>query len=364
MLIHRALASAGLAVLFGVISFAAVGDPGPRGPSTNVPSGLVVVIENKSQRDQLDLTPLSNPVISGVALQVRWRDIEPVQGKPDWSKLDELFAAAESSKKWVHLLVFPGFFSPEWALEGTKNDQFAIQYGPGAGTVQTLPMPWDTVYLNRWFKFLNLLGDKYGKSPAFRLIGAAGPTSVSVEFTLPKKPGDISKWQSDGYTPRKYIGAWQKVFQAYATVFPNQFVSLSLGTGLGIDERGKIDHQEVPRTRKAIIEQGMAILGRRFVLQCSDLSAGPVQRTGPDFVIGYSERIITGLQMRTSCTHNSGDMGAEGNPALALKKSIEEGMRANNSGQHINYLEIYEPDVVAEDMQPVLRYGASLFARQ
>jgi hypothetical protein len=31
--------------------------------------------------------------------------------------------------------------------------------------------------------------------------------------------------------------------------------------------------------------------------------------------------------------------------------------------QHVNYLEIYEPDVLADDMQPVLRYAASLFAR-
>jgi hypothetical protein len=37
-------------------------------------------------------------------------------------------------------------------------------------------------------------------------------------------------------------------------------------------------------------------------------------------------------------------------------------MRTNSAGKHVNYLEIYEPDVLADDMQPVLRYGASLFA--
>lgn len=54
-------------------------------------------------------------------------------------------------------------------------------------------------------------------------------------------------------------------------------------------------------------------------------------------------------------------MGAEGDPALALRRSIDEGMQPNNRGQHVNYLEIYERDVVAEEMQPVLRYAASLF---
>jgi hypothetical protein len=39
-------------------------------------------------------------------------------------------------------------------------------------------------------------------------------------------------------------------------------------------------------------------------------------------------------------------------------------MEPNNAGQHVNYLEIYEPDVLSDEMQPVLRYGASLFAQE
>jgi hypothetical protein len=80
-----------------------------------------------------------------------------------------------------------------------------------------------------------------------------------------------------------------------------------------------------------------------------------------DFVLGYNGRVVTGFQLRTSCERNSGDMGAEGNPSLSLKKSIDIGMQPNAAGQHVNYLEIYEPDVVADDLQPVLRDGASLF---
>ena len=54
-------------------------------------------------------------------------------------------------------------------------------------------------------------------------------------------------------------------------------------------------------------------------------------------------------------------MGATGNPPVALRRSIDLGMEPNKAGQRIDYLEIYEPDVVADDLQPVLRYGASLF---
>jgi hypothetical protein len=78
-------------------------------------------------------------------------------------------------------------------------------------------------------------------------------------------------------------------------------------------------------------------------------------------LISYNGHIITGFQLRTSCLRNSGNMGAEGDPPLALRKCIDRGTLPNASGHRINYLEIYEPDVLAPEMQPVLHYGASLF---
>jgi hypothetical protein len=98
-----------------------------------LPNGLVVVIENKPQESKLNLRAVNNPYIRGVALQIRWRDLEPVEGSPDWSKLDQLFAGAEASKKWVQLLLFPGFFSPPWALEGAKTEMFPGQLPHGGG---------------------------------------------------------------------------------------------------------------------------------------------------------------------------------------------------------------------------------------
>jgi hypothetical protein len=330
------------------------------------PTGLVVVIEDKPQRERLDLRALENPNINGVALQIRWRDIEPVPGQPNWSKLDQLFAAAQSSKKWVQLLTFAGFFSPPWALEGAKTAEFPIQYGPGGGSVEKLPMPWDMVYLNRWFAFVKRLSERYGNNPAFRVVAAAGPTSVSAEFTLPSNAEDLRIWLHHGYTPRRYIEAWQKTFQVYAAKFPNQYVSLSLGFGLNINDQRKLDPRERKRTQEAVIGEGIGMLGRRFALQMSNLDGNPRPGKGSpavDLVIGYNGRIVTGLQLRTSCERNSGNMGAEGDPPQALRRSIDKGMRPNNAGRHVDYIEIYEPDVLADDMQAALRYGASRFGR-
>jgi len=332
------------------------------------PAGLVVVLPDVAGSSSLNLQALKNPSISGIAVQIHWSELEPAQGKPNWSKLDALFAAAEGSKKWVHLLVFPGFFTPAWALNGVETESFAIQYGPGHGQVEKLPAPWDTVYLNRWFAFLKLLSAKYGTSPAFRMIAADGPTSVSAEFTLPNSAEALHKWQKLSYRPSKYIGAWQKVFDFYAAEFPHQYVSLSAGAGqININERGQIQKGEQTSTKQGIVDAGMRTLGGRFVLQSSNVHAGPGPHSPNSevedrFVIDYSGRVITGLQMRGGAENASAVMGAKGDPPLALRKSIDLALEPNAAGRHINYLEIYESDVVAANMQPVLRYAAALFA--
>ena len=95
------------------------------------PLGLVATIQDDPTQP-LDLRPFRNPYISGIGLQIHWSDIEPAPGRPNWARLDELFAAARSSHKWVHLYIFPGFFSPTWVLQTAETAPFKVQYGPGA----------------------------------------------------------------------------------------------------------------------------------------------------------------------------------------------------------------------------------------
>jgi len=326
-----------------------------------VPSGLVAVIPNDPTQP-LDPKPFHNPYIRGVALQIHWSDIEPARGKPNWARLDELFAEAQLSHKWVHLLIFPGFFSPAWALEGAVKDKFKIQYGPGAGQTACLPMPWDAVYLGNWFAFVRLLSERYGDRPEFLMIGAAGPTSVSVEFTEPESWPDILKWMSHHYTATRYIEVWQQTFQTYARAFPNQYVSLSHGNGVMVNAEGVYDPTEPPRTRTELVGEALSTLGGRFVFQSSALRGNAGHVEAVDMVISYNGLCATGFQLGTDCEQNATSMGAAGNPPLALRLSIENGMRVNPiTGKHADFIEVHAIDVEAADMQPVLKWGASLF---
>ena len=333
------------------------------------PNGIAVVLPpGEKGYKSGNFEALNNPFVSGIAVQINWRDLEPVEGKPDWSKLDALFAAATSAHKWVQLDVVPGFFSPEWAIAGAQTDSFHIPYGPDHGSVATLPMPWDSVYLGRWFAFVKQLSARYGQSPAFRMIAASGPTSVSEEMTLPSdSPPAVKKWLGDGYTPAKYLGAWEKTLHVYADAFPNQCVSLA-APGLPILPRGQSGLPARLRAKEDVVERAVKVLERRLAIQSNDLHAGHAQVEafdGTDFINGYSGRIITGFEMRGG-SHGAGPsqvMGAAGNPPLALRKSVDKGMAPNSAGRHVNFLEIYQGDVLAPDMQPVLQYAASLFGR-
>jgi len=365
--VHIALALASAWLLLPTAAMAEPGAPCASSRET-IPTGLAVVLHSGEKNyHSMNLELLKNPFMSGVSVQINWRDIEPVQGKPDWSKLDELFAAAEASKKWVQLDIFPGFFSPAWALEGAKTDLFEIPYGPDGGTVAKLPMPWDRVYLNRWFTFVKQLSERYGRSPAFRMIAAAGPTSVSSEMTLPQSRAAIQKWLNNSYTPGKYLGAWEETFRVYADSFPNQCVSLA-APGVPIPGAGPKDRASHLRAKADVIERAIRVFGRRLAIQSNDLHAGHAQVEafdGTEFINSYSGRIITGFEMRSGSQSGiaSKVMGAEGDPPLALRRSIDKGMARNSAGRHVNYLAIYEGDVVPADMQPVLQYAASLFAR-
>ena len=354
-------------------------DPVSRGPTRGesvacgsgdaaMPRGLAVELPPGARDAARNLEALRNPFMSAVAMQINWRDLEPVQGKPDWSRLDTLFAAAESANKWVILDIAPGFFSPAWALQGVQTDTFEIQYGPSHNTSAPLPMPWDQVYLQRWFAFVKQLAGRYGRSPAFRMIAAAGPTSVSSEFTLPSSlPPANRKWFRDGYTPAKYLAAWEDTFQVYNDAFPNQCISLA-SPNVPILEQGRLDPVKKQKSREDVVERAVRVFGRRLALQSNDLHAGRaklVTYDDTDFITGYSGRIITGFMMRggTLGAVPSRTMGAAGDPPLALRRSIDKGMAPNKAGQHVMYLEIYAGDVRAPEMQPVLEYGASLFRK-
>jgi len=292
--------------------------------------------------------------IAGVELRAYWQDVEPQPNQFNWQFIDQVFSQADARNKFVVLTFVPGFGTPAWALRSPAvSEPFARQYGPGQGQVEPLPMPWDQSYLSRWFTFLQEVAERYGSNPAFRMISAAGPTSVSSEMSLPNRPADIAAWMRLGYTPTLYEDAWNTVFQAYARIFPRQYFSLSLYPGLRIGDRMKPDAAQSTATPQAIVGDGLAYKSS-FVLQTSGLTGAKNGADLYNLVASSSGSIATGFQLQTSATNFPAEMGDAGSAVGALTLTLQEGLAA-----HVAFLEVYEPDVVNPAMATVLEQTAA-----
>ncbi len=313
------------------------------------PTGLIAVQEYKpGDASVFAGAVFENSSIAGVAPRINWKDVEPNVNQFNWQIIDQVFTQATASGKFVVLTVVPGFGTPGWALQGVTTAAFAHQYGPGTGQVGTLPMPWDQVYLSRWFAFLQQVADRYESNPAFRMISADGPTSVSEEMSLPDVGSDIKQWMALGYTPDKYAAAWKETFQSYARIFQKQFISLALYPGLAIGHDGSRDITQRATTVQQIVAAGLQYK-ERFALQGNGLVAASSGDNVYDLVRSNSGGLATGFELTTSATTNPGREGDAGSPVHALTLALQRGLQA-----HVNFLEIYQADIINPAMQEVL----------
>jgi hypothetical protein len=305
---------------------------------------------------------LTNRAISGVQLYVKWSDIEPGPDQFNWQITDELFQEAGLHDKFVVLTFVPGFATPQWARKGVIQQFFSLTYG--SGLEGYLPLPWDATYLARWDAFLEAVAARYGNNPQFRMISAAGPTSVSEEMSLPylaagdpalPAPGsDLAAWVALGYTPGRYEAAWAQVFQVYARLFPRQYISFALYAGLAIP-----DASQKVTTLQTVFGEGERSVGAdRFVFQGDGLTYNNAGANSYEYVKSEAGLIgATGLQLARPATT---DPAKEGGPAdaggtvadevAALQAALNRGLAAN-----VDFLEVYQADVVNPAMQGVLQ---------
>jgi hypothetical protein len=310
----------------------------------------------------------ANPNIAGLTFRTSWADIEPTKGNFVWAKLDTVFDKAEANGKWVELILIPGFATPAWALQGVQTATLSVIYGPGKGENLSLPLPWDETYLNRWFEFLRAVSVRYQNRASFIKIAADGPTSVTGEMSLPNAPADLCTWVKVGYTSDRLIGAWKQVFANYAQIFPRQYFSLALYPPLPIVgttrcENGNvvgIVHGESQRVTAVIVGLGADNYPRQFVLQENGMTAAKENTSifgAYALVRSYGGKVVIGFQLVTSAILHPGDMG-DPDGVTALQKSLQRGVDAN-----AQFLEVWEPDVLAPAAQDVLATVAKALAQ-
>jgi Bacterial Ig-like domain len=225
-----------------------------------------------------------------------------------------------------------------------------------------LPLPFNTntTYLDDYGNFIKAIGIIYGGKPDFKVISASGPTSVSDEFTEPNTPTDVLTWTVDlQYTLPKYLGAWQTMFSDYNSDFPNQYVSLAHGNGIGFSVA-----DPNPAVTK-LVKMGHQTFRGRFIFQSSALTGLPTHKS--DAIDSVVQRIgidKTGFEFGGTAENGPEKQGDTKQSPVAAVLTIDRGLELKPSGKghglHADYIEIHEPDVAADELQPVLAWAKPL----
>jgi hypothetical protein len=83
----------------------------------------------------------------------------------------------------------------------------------------SLPVIWDSVYKEKWGKFLMEFGARYDNNPNLAYVTMAGMGPAFEPFAA-KKPADVEKFQEMGGLP-KWIDGCEAIIDLYAKAFPH-----------------------------------------------------------------------------------------------------------------------------------------------
>lgn len=237
-----------------------------------------------------------NPCITAVYAIAHWRLIEPEPGSYRFERLDRLLASVRRHGRYYKLAVNPGIYSPDWL------------YAEGAAPFQTLgtnparrdiyqknvriPIPWDPVYQQHYYRLLEEIGRRYGADPSFRAVAVTAATFMSPEWHLPRSKQDHKRWQGLEGFPQRLEQAWTNGIDRFSSLFPAQILVLEASSyPLGLRELGD-----------SIVHHGATRYPGRFAVQINQLTGRFDQKRRPtyrkllDYRSRYGEDIAIGLQ--------------------------------------------------------------------
>lgn len=325
-------------------------------PTPPVPAGLIT-----TQIYSAGKTPFQNAVFgtdgrftTGVDLLIQWCNLEPRKNVFDWKPLDHLFKQAAPRKgdpdgKFIDLTIVPGFEAPSWALRGVPTVTSSFAYS-GVVAARSLPQPWNKTYLSRWLAFMAAVAGRYGDNPEFRMVEAAGPTSVSTEMTLPAwrsgdtglpatlrgvalNGSDVAMWAAWHYSEPKLIRAWSRVFAAYHKMFLNQYIGLALSPiGLALGADGSTDSGLATQTELDAVAAGKHYDPGRLIVQEDGLSGADNESNPPyNIVRANCGSTVTGYQ-----TPVPGNI-------INLGNAVQQAIDSN-----VEFMEVYQTDVLGD----------------
>lgn len=196
-------------------------------PPTPAPSStLEVYISSFNQ------SAASASHIDGGLVRQKWKDIETTPGVYNWKKIDdEVNKYVGLNKKFSLGLIAgpstPAFYKTGTIVGFTHRDQ-----------QQTMPVPWDTTYLNGLNKLMQEAGKRYSSHASLRVVYVPQTSLNGIEGSLPNTTSPA--WSSVGYTSKMHANAVLQMAEATKAAFPNTRVVVELHEVMRSTEQPKL----------------------------------------------------------------------------------------------------------------------------
>jgi hypothetical protein len=251
---------------------------------------------------------LNDTSINGCFLMIAWWQVEPSQNTYDWTALDQNLTAISNAGKNICIAVLGGQQMPAWVFTslGLTDLHFEEFLANGNSTNQSPievdePPIWSSSYVNAFTSMINAMAAHLKSEPAIyakiRHIKITGLNRSTEEERLPYEnsvtnlSGQVSTnaaalWLSVGYRPQKVVTAGEQIMDAYASAFPDKYISMETDTVAWptIDSKGNIVQFPDINVGRQLINYGLATYPTRFILQTDYLNNGTITRVSRNFV--------------------------------------------------------------------------------
>ncbi len=309
-----------------------------------------------SEKDGFPDQILNDPRIVGVDLGGSWgRDFETTEGVYDWSAVDSELAKAESHGKKVLLRINSGGVNvPDWLLANPNVKTFSFidqnPYHTTYGQLLTMPLFWDPIFLQKKLALIAAAGAHFAGHSSIAVVTCAFANASTGDWNIPSTPEDIVNWLAAGYSTETMVATGKLIIDATMAAFPNQNVSLSIGSGSS-------DLDPSQNYLAATVVDYAAQTYGRFITQKNSLSATTSDPTVDASSLGnwqvlFDQTPNVAAQMLWNVTNDTtGRMngGVPGSPAVVLLQAVTTG--AHYGAQ---YQEIYETDLENPDLSSVI----------
>jgi len=247
----------------------------------------------------------ANHQLTGVCLNVAWKEVENEPGKPDFSAIDKFVAVLRGIGMKYQLGFKPGASTPPFVYaQGAQSFETRVTNPNRANVGQAIviPVPSNQIYQRNFSRVIAQLGERYANDPLCVSVVLTCANLLSAEMHLPKRGEDLAKWKALGNYEEKLPEVYKKYTDEWAKAFPRQEISLHLSKVLDLP----------PQFCERVIDYGLSKYPARFTIQNCQLT-GRKEDTGMmtyDLVQKYRDRAHHGFQSLASLARGGERMGS------------------------------------------------------